>query len=56
MYKKPLGYFGSWAMVNGKSTTLKALYAIFGAKAPYTNNRWFSQMTVKQIEDERDHL
>lgn len=55
MYKKPFGIF--WFLgngANGKSTTLKALYAIFGAKAPYTNNRWFSQMTVKQIEDERD--
>jgi hypothetical protein len=24
------------------------------AEAPYTHNRWFSQLTVKQIEDERD--
>jgi phage/plasmid-associated DNA primase len=55
MYKKPFGVFwflGSGA--NGKSTTLKALYAIFGSKIPFTNNRWFSQLTVKQIEDERD--
>lgn len=55
MHKKPFGVFwflGSGA--NGKSTTLKALYAIFGSKAPFTNNRWFSQLTVKQIEDERD--
>lgn len=55
MYKKPLGVF--WFLgngANGKSTTLKALYAMFGAPAPYTNNRWFSQLTVKQIEDERD--
>lgn len=55
MYKKPFGVFwflGSGA--NGKSTTLKALYAIFGSEAPYTHNRWFSQLTVKQIEDERD--
>lgn len=55
MYKKPFGVFwflGSGA--NGKSTTLKALYAIFGSQAPYTHNRWFSQLTVKQIEDERD--
>ena len=55
MYKKPFGVFwflGSGA--NGKSTTLKALYAIFGSHAPYTHNRWFSQLTVKQIEDERD--
>lgn len=55
MYKKPLGVF--WFLgngANGKSTTLKALYAMFGATAPYTNNRWFSQLTVKQIEDERD--
>lgn len=55
MHKKPFGVFwflGSGA--NGKSTTLKALYAIFGSEAPYTHNRWFSQLTVKQIEDERD--
>lgn len=55
MYKKPFGVF--WFLgngANGKSTTLKALYAIFGSKAPYTHNRWFSQLTVKQIEDERD--
>lgn len=55
MHKKPFGVFwflGSGA--NGKSTTLKALYAIFGSEAPFTHNRWFSQLTVKQIEDERD--
>ena len=55
MHKKPLGVF--WFLgngANGKSTTLKALYAMFGAEAPYTHNRWFSQLTVKQIEDERD--
>lgn len=55
MYKKPLGLF--WFLgngANGKSTTLKALYAIFGSEAPYTHNRWFSQLTVRQIEDERD--
>lgn len=55
MYKKPLGVF--WFLgngANGKSTTLKALYALFGAEAPYTQSRWFSQLTVKQIEDERD--
>jgi len=55
MYKKPFGVF--WFLgngANGKSTTLKALYAIFGSEAPYTHNRWFSQLTVKQIEDERD--
>jgi P4 family phage/plasmid primase-like protien len=55
MYKKPFGIF--WFLgngANGKSTTLKALYAIFGSDAPYTHNRWFSQLTVKQIEDERD--
>lgn len=55
MAKKPFGVF--WFLgngANGKSTTLKALYAIFGSEAPYTNNRWFSQLTVKQIEDERD--
>lgn len=55
MHKKPFGVF--WFLgngANGKSTTLKALYAIFGSEAPYTNNRWFSQLTVKQIEDERD--
>jgi len=55
MHKKPFGVF--WFLgngANGKSTTLKALYAIFGSKAPYTHNRWFSQLTVKQIEDERD--
>lgn len=55
MDKKPFGVF--WFLgngANGKSTTLKALYAMFGSKAPYTHNRWFSQLTVKQIEDERD--
>lgn len=55
MEKKPFGVF--WFLgngANGKSTTLKALYAMFGSKAPYTHNRWFSQLTVKQIEDERD--
>lgn len=55
MAKKPFGVF--WFLgngANGKSTTLKALYAMFGSDAPYTNNRWFSQLTVKQIEDERD--
>lgn len=55
MAKKPFGVFwflGSGA--NGKSTTLKALYAIFGSEAPFSHNRWFSQLTVKQIEDERD--
>lgn len=55
MFKKPFGVF--WFLgngANGKSTTLKALYAIFGSEAPYTHNRWFSQLTVKQIEDERD--
>lgn len=55
MHKKPFGIF--WFLgngANGKSTTLKALYAIFGSDAPYTHNRWFSQLTVKQIEDERD--
>lgn len=55
MHKKPFGVF--WFLgngANGKSTTLKALYAIFGSDAPYTHNRWFSQLTVKQIEDERD--
>lgn len=55
MHKKPFGVF--WFLgngANGKSTTLKALYAIFGAEAPYTHSRWFSQLTVKQIEDERD--
>lgn len=55
MHKKPFGVFwflGSGA--NGKSTTLKALYAIFGSDAPFSHNRWFSQLTVKQIEDERD--
>lgn len=55
MAKKPFGVF--WFLgngANGKSTTLKALYAIFGSAAPYTHNRWFSQLTVKQIEDERD--
>lgn len=49
MQKKPLGAFwflGSGA--NGKSSTLKALYAIMG------NRRWFTKLTVKQIEDERD--
>lgn len=55
MAKKPFGVF--WFLgngANGKSTTLKALYAIFGSEAPYTHNRWFSQLTVRQIEDERD--
>lgn len=55
MHKKPFGVF--WFLgngANGKSTTLKALYAMFGSDAPYTHNRWFSQLTVKQIEDERD--
>lgn len=55
MHKKPLGVF--WFLgngANGKSTTLKALYAMFGAKSPYTHSRWFSQLTVRQIEDERD--
>lgn len=55
MHKKPFGVF--WFLgngANGKSTTLKALYAIFGSEPPYTHNRWFSQLTVKQIEDERD--
>lgn len=55
MHKKPFGVF--WFLgngANGKSTTLKALYAIFGSDAPYTHNRWFSQLTVRQIEDERD--
>lgn len=55
MFKKPFGVF--WFLgngANGKSTTLKALYAMFGSTAPYTHNRWFSQLTVKQIEDERD--
>lgn len=55
MHKKPFGIF--WFLgngANGKSTTLKALYAIFGSDPPYTHNRWFSQLTVRQIEDERD--
>lgn len=55
MAKKPFGVF--WFLgngANGKSTTLKALYAIFGSEPPYTHNRWFSQLTVRQIEDERD--
>ena len=55
MAKKPFGVF--WFLgngANGKSTTLKALYAIFGSEVPYSHNRWFSQLTVKQIEDERD--
>lgn len=55
MFKKPFGVF--WFLgngANGKSTTLKALYAIFGSDPPYTHNRWFSQLTVRQIEDERD--
>lgn len=55
MAKKPFGVF--WFLgngANGKSTTLKALYAIFGSEAPYSHNRWFSQLTVRQIEDERD--
>lgn len=49
MHKKPLGAFwflGSGA--NGKNTTLKAVYAIMGGQ------RWFTKLTVKQIEDERD--
>lgn len=55
MFKKPFGVF--WFLgngANGKSTTLKALYAVFGSTSPYTHNRWFSQLTVRQIEDERD--
>lgn len=55
MFKKPFGIF--WFLgngANGKSTALKSLYAIFGSEAPYSHNRWFSQLTVKQIEDERD--
>ena len=55
MHKKPFGVF--WFLgngANGKSTTLKALYAIFGSEPPYSHNRWFSQLTVRQIEDERD--
>lgn len=55
MAKKPFGVF--WFLgngANGKSTALKALYAIFGSDPPYTHNRWFSQLTVRQIEDERD--
>jgi len=55
MHKKPFGVF--WFLgngANGKSTVLKSLYAIFGSEAPYSHNRWFSQLTVKQIEDERD--
>lgn len=55
MHKKPFGVF--WFLgngANGKSTTLKALYAIFGSDPPHTHNRWFSQLTVRQIEDERD--
>lgn len=55
MHKKPFGVF--WFLgngANGKSTALKSLYAIFGSDAPFTHNRWFSQLTVKQIEDERD--
>lgn len=57
MDKKPFGVF--WFVgngANGKSTVLKALYAIFGSKSPYSNNRWFSQLTVKQIEDDRHVL
>ncbi len=57
MKKKPFGVF--WFLgngANGKSTTLKALYAIFGSPAPYSHNRWFSQLTVKQIEDDRHVL
>jgi phage/plasmid-associated DNA primase len=57
MAKKPFGVF--WFLgngANGKSTTLKALYAIFGSKEPYSHNRWFSQLTVKQIEDDRHVL
>lgn len=55
MHKKPFGVF--WFLgdgANGKSTVLKSLYAIFGSDEPYSENRWFSQLTVKQIEDERD--
>lgn len=55
MHKKPFGIF--WFLgngANGKSTVLKSVYAILGSTAPYTHNRWFSQLTVKQIEDERD--
>ncbi len=54
MHKKPLGVF--WFLgngANGKSTVLKSLYAIFGSQPPYDYNRWFSQLTVKQIEDDR---
>lgn len=57
MKKKPFGVF--WFLgngANGKSTTLKALYAIFGSEAPFTYNRWFTQLTVKQIEDDRHVL
>lgn len=57
MHKKPFGVF--WFIgngANGKSTLLKSLYAIMGSKAPYTNNRWFSQLSVKQIEDDRHVL
>lgn len=57
MEKKPFGVF--WFVgngANGKSTVLKSLYAIFGSKAPYTYNRWFSQLSVKQIEDDRHVL
>jgi phage/plasmid-associated DNA primase len=27
---------------------------LYSVEAPFTHNRWFSQLTVKQIEDERD--
>lgn len=57
MKKKPFGVF--WFLgngANGKSTMLKTLYAIFGSEAPFTHNRWFSQLTVKQIEDDRHVL
>lgn len=57
MLKKPLGVF--WFIgrgANGKSTLLKSLYAIMGSEAPYTYNRWFSQLSVKQIEDDRHVL
>lgn len=57
MYKKPLGVF--WFIgngANGKSTLLKSLYAIFGSQSPYTNNTWFSQLSVRQIEDDRHVL
>lgn len=57
MHKKPFGVF--WFVgngANGKSTLLKSLYAIMGSEPPYTHNRWFSQLTVKQIEDDRHVL